>query len=364
MGNEACVLVPTYRSKSHSRDWDSRLTEAVSLTRSIGLKIVYKSLVPLPRLTPSTLLGKGKVSSLRDLISSKHIGIAIVDHPLTPVQQRNLERAWQVKVIDRTGLILEIFGARAQTKEGILQVDWAHLMYQRGRLVRSWTHLERQRGGAGTVGGPGETQIESDRRQIDQKIKKIEKAIEKVKKTRSLQRQSRQKIPYPVVALVGYTNGGKSTLFNRLTGSGVLAKDMLFATLDPKLGRLPLSQNSWALLSDTVGFISDLPTHLVAAFRATLEEVVEADLILHIRDISNSDTTAQSKDVYDILHQLGIEKDRTRILEVWNKVDLCTSEHRQILNESNGIEPIIISALDGEGVDNLVSEIKHRLSQD
>ena len=242
MGLRAFVLVPTFKGrKGKMRDWDSRLLEAVSLARSIDLKIAYKSLIPLNKLTPSTLLGSGRIESIKTSIYEKKADLVIVDHHLTPVQQRNLERAWQVKVIDRTGLILEIFGARAQTNEGRLQVEWAHLMYQRGRLVRSWTHLERQRGGAGTVGGPGETQIESDKRQINQRIKKIEQSIGKIKKTRSLHRKNRQKAPYPVVALVGYTNGGKSTLFNRLTGSDVLAKDMLFATLDPKLGRLSLT---------------------------------------------------------------------------------------------------------------------------
>ena len=255
---------------------------------------------------PATLIGTGKAKEIAALVISLDAGLVIVDHPLTPVQQRNLEKAWQTKVIDRTGLILEIFGRRASTREGVLQVELAHLNYQKGRLVRSWTHLERQRGGAGFMGGPGETQIEADRRVLQEKIVKLERELEQVRRTRHLHRSKRQKVPHPVVALVGYTNAGKSTLFNKLTGADVVAEDMLFATLDPTLRRMELPHGRMAILSETVGFISDLPTHLVAAFRATLEEVLEADLILHVRDMADPDNPAQAADVLRILDELGI----------------------------------------------------------
>ena len=292
----------------------------------------------------------------------------IVDHTLTPVQQRNLEKEWNVKVIDRTGLILEIFGERARTREGALQVELAHLNYQKGRLVRSWTHLERQRGGGGFLGGPGETQIEADRRLLQEKIIKIKRELETVVRTRSLHRQKRKKVPHPVIALVGYTNAGKSTLFNRMTGASVLAEDLLFATLDPTLRRIRLPHGETIILSDTVGFISNLPHHLVAAFRATLEEVVEADLILHVRDISDPDNAAQAEDVENILASLGIEPhDTNRVIEIWNKIDRLDEAGREAalrLAASGPVEgrPIPLSAMTGEGVDRLLSLIETRIS--
>ena len=291
-----------------------------------------------------------------------------MDCALSPVQQRNLEKAFGAKVLDRTGLILEIFGRRARTREGTLQVEHAHLTYQKGRLVRSWTHLERQRGGFGFLGGPGETQIESDRRMIEERIAKIERELEGVKKTRKLHRDSRKRVPYPIVALVGYTNAGKSTLFNRLTRSDVMAADMLFATLDPTLRSITLPHGAKAILSDTVGFISDLPTMLVAAFRATLEEVVEADVILHVRDATHEDTAAQAHDVEEVLRALDIDpNDRTRLIEVWNKVDRLGAEAReQLVNVAErraaDDRPVIVSALTGEGLDRLLDAIEARLA--
>ncbi|PCH45373.1 MAG: GTPase HflX [Hyphomicrobiales bacterium] len=347
------------------RSDEARLEEATGLARAIELDIVHSGLVSLSKIKPATLLGKGKVEEFKGMVASLDAGLVVIDHPLTPVQQRNLEEAWNVKVIDRTGLILEIFGARAQTKEGRLQVDLAHLNYQRGRLVRSWTHLERQRGGVSTVGGPGETQIESDRRQLQDRITKIKKELEKVRRTRTLHRSKRQKIPHPIVALVGYTNAGKSTLFNRVTGAKVLAKDMLFTTLDPTLRRLELPKGTLVILSDTVGFVSDLPTHLVAAFRATLEEVIEADLILHVRDIADADTRAQAHDVYSILQQLGVEEQgHKNVLEVWNKTDLLDTEALEAIRatRSGDNAPLLTSAITGEGLDSLLVEIETRIS--
>ena len=290
----------------------------------------------------------------------------MVDHPLTPVQQRNLEKQFNAKVLDRTGIILEIFGRRARTREGTLQVELAHLNYQRGRLVRSWTHLERQRGGAGFLGGPGETQIEADRRILQEKIVKLKRELETVRRTRDLHRAKRKKIPFPVVAIVGYTNAGKSTLFNRLTGAAVLAEDMLFATLDPTLRRIRLPHGTIVILSDTVGFISDLPTHLVAAFRATLEEVVEADLVIHLRDISDPDTAAQAEDVERILADLGVDAaDGKRVLEVWNKVDRLDETARNNLpragRDGAGV-PVSVSALTGAGIDALLAEVEKRIA--
>jgi len=311
-------------------------------------------------------MGTGKIEEIKAALDANDSGLVIVDHPLTPVQQRNLEKEWNAKVIDRTGLILEIFGRRASTKEGTLQVDLAHLNYQKGRLVRSWTHLERQRGGGGFMGGPGETQIEADRRMLQDRIIKLERELEQVVRTRQLHRAKRKKVPHPIVALVGYTNAGKSTLFNRITGAGVLAEDMLFATLDPTLRRMKLPHGRTVILSDTVGFISDLPTHLVAAFRATLEEVLEADLILHVRDMSDVDNQAQSADVLRILKDLGIDEEEgdKRIIEVWNKIDrLEPDAHDAIVQKASGAENVVaLSAISGEGVDTLMGEISRRLS--
>lgn len=327
---------------------------------------MFSAVVPVSQPKPGTLLGTGKIAEIKTALDENDAGLVIVDHPLTPVQQRNLEKEWNAKVIDRTGLILEIFGRRASTKEGTLQVELAHLNYQKGRLVRSWTHLERQRGGAGFMGGPGETQIEADRRLLLERIVRLERELEQVRRTRQLHRAKRRKVPHPIVALVGYTNAGKSTLFNRITGAGVLAEDMLFATLDPTLRRMKLPQGRTVILSDTVGFISNLPTHLVAAFRATLEEVLEADLILHVRDMSDPDNGAQAGDVMRILADLGIdEKDGAeRILEVWNKIDGLPTEARDALVQKAAATPntIAVSALTGDGVDALMNEINRRLS--
>ena len=308
------------RSSSHERTPEARLEEAVGLARAIDLTVVEAGLVTLSEIRPATYIGKGKVDEIAGLAKSLSASVVVMDCPVSPVQQRNLEKAWNTKVIDRTGLILEIFGRRARTREGALQVELAHLTYQKSRLVRSWTHLERQRGGFGFLGGPGETQIEADRRVIEERIARIEGELDKVKRKRKLHRDSRKRVPYPIVALVGYTNAGKSTLFNRMTTASVLSADMLFATLDPTLRAVELAHGARVILSDTVGFISDLPTMLVAAFRATLEEVIEADVILHVRDVSHEDSDAQSHDVGKILTELGIEPDDLRLLEVWNKI--------------------------------------------
>lgn len=369
-GTRAIVVVPVLRSKGQAADGpirsaEARRDEAVGLTEAIALEPVHVEIVNVNEPRPATLLGSGKVEELANIIKEMNAELAIVDHPLTPVQQRNLEKAFNAKVLDRTGLILEIFGERARTKEGVLQVELAHLNYQKGRLVRSWTHLERQRGGAGFLGGPGETQIESDRRMLQEKILRLERELETVKRTRNLQRAKRRKVPFPVVAIVGYTNAGKSTLFNRLTGSEVLAQDMLFATLDPTLRRVRLPHGTIVILSDTVGFISDLPTHLIAAFRATLEEVVEADLVIHLRDISDPDTAAQAEDVEKILSDLGVDpKDSRRVIEVWNKVDLLSEPERErLLAGGNGQElPVSISAVTGEGIEQLLARIEERLA--
>jgi GTP-binding protein HflX len=350
-----------------TRSADARHDEAVGLARAINLDLIHTAVVTVNDPRPATLLGSGKVAEFAEIVKEGHAEVVIVDHPLTPVQQRNLEKEFNAKVLDRTGLILEIFGERARTKEGTLQVELAHLNYQKGRLVRSWTHLERQRGGAGFLGGPGETQIESDRRQLQEKIIKLKHELETVRRTRDLHRAKRKKVPFPVVAIVGYTNAGKSTLFNKLTGAGVLAEDMLFATLDPTLRRVRLPHGTPIILSDTVGFISDLPTHLVAAFRATLEEVVEADLVIHLRDISDPDTAAQAEDVERILADLGVDAgDAKRVIEVWNKVDLLDDGNRERLladgTDANKAPPIAISAVTGEGLDALKALIEARMS--
>jgi GTPase len=349
------------------RHADDRLLEAVGLARAIDLEIAHTAIVPISKPQSATLLGAGKVEEFAGIVAATDTGLVVVDHTLTPVQQRNLEKAWNAKVLDRTGLILEIFGRRAQTKEGTLQVELAHLNYQRGRLVRSWTHLERQRGGAGFLGGPGETQIEADRRMLQEKIKKLERELEAVRRTRTLHRSKRKKIPLPIVSLVGYTNAGKSTLFNRLTGAGVIAEDMLFATLDPTLRRVQLPGGTWVILSDTVGFISDLPTHLVAAFRATLEEVQEADVVLHVRDISSQASSEEAADVAQILRELDVDpEDEQHVIEIWNKIDvLDEAARRELLSRESaatGVTVVPVSAVTGEGTDRLMQEIEQRVS--
>ncbi len=372
------VLVPLLRGRraeegAADRDSAAKIDEAVGLARAIDLEVVDAVGVPLGTFRPATLFGSGKVEELEGAIAHDRIGLVIVDHVLTPVQQRNLEKAWKTKVIDRTGLILEIFGERAQTREGRLQVELAHLTYQRSRLVRSWTHLERQRGGFGFLGGPGETQIEADRRVISDRIDKIKKELATVVTRRRLQRRSRKRSGYPVVALVGYTNAGKSTLFNALTRSGVFADDRLFATLDPTLRRVDLPNGTGIILSDTVGFVSDLPTTLVAAFRATLEEVAEADVILHVRDIAHADTEAQARDVAAVLTELDIDvNDPARVIEVWNKIDLIPPAERPpriippraATGKAEG-SPLVVSvaALTGEGLPDLLRAIEERVAE-
>ncbi len=356
---------------SATRSLDARREEAVGLARAIELDVIADFPVKLREARPATLLGQGKLEEAQSLIEAEKIELVVVDHPLTPIQQRNLEKEWKAKVLDRTGLILEIFGERAHTKEGRLQVELAHLNYQKSRLVRSWTHLERQRGGFGFLGGPGETQIEADRRMLTERIAKLERELEQVARTRALHRKNRKKVPHPVVALVGYTNAGKSTLFNRLTEADVFAKDLLFATLDPTLRKVRLPHGGDIILSDTVGFVSDLPTTLVAAFRATLEEVIEADLVLHVRDIAHEDTAAQASDVEGVLSQLGMDpQNRDRMIEVWNKIDKLDPDHRAKLLEEGSRDALDaptalpVSALTGDGLASLLALIEDRLNRD
>ncbi len=349
-----------------ARSPEGRLAEAVGLARAIDLDIRAAEAVPVKAPRPATLFGAGQVERLGRDIEALEVGVVVVDGTLSPVQQRNLERAWKAKVIDRTGLILEIFGARARTHEGRLQVELAALSYQRSRLVRSWTHLERQRGGFGFLGGPGESQLEMDRRLIGDRIAKLRRELDEVRRTRELHRTARRRVPYPIVALVGYTNAGKSTLFNRLTRATVRAEDLLFATLDPTMRAVELDSGRAIILSDTVGFISDLPTHLVAAFRATLEEVLEADIVLHVRDIAHPESEAQKADVEAVLTDLGLGDAVDRgLIEVWNKVDRLDAEDRDALVAQNRRNALVVplSALTGEGVDRLRQLLDRQLAE-
>lgn len=359
----AWVLHPDIKSDQGRRLAEPALAEGVALAEALpDLDVVGATVVRLPKAHAGMLFGSGKIEELQALLHSNEVDLVLIDGPVSPVQQRNLEKAWKVKILDRTGLILEIFSDRARTREGVLQVEMAALSYQRTRLVRAWTHLERQRGGLGFVGGPGETQIEADRRAIDDQLVNLRRQLAKVVKTRSLHRAARAKIPFPIVALVGYTNAGKSTLFNRLTGAEVMAKDMLFATLDPTMRRVEMPDGPEIILSDTVGFISDLPTELVAAFRATLEEVLAADVILHVRDISHEDSQNQANDVAAILATLGVDENRAQI-EVWNKLDQLPDDvaeaRRQRAAREEGIHAI--SALTGEGIEALLEDVALKL---
>ncbi|KAE9628498.1 GTPase HflX [Parasedimentitalea maritima] len=359
----AWVLHPDIRSNSGRRPAEPALQEGVALAKALpDLDVIGSLVVRLPKAHSGQLFGKGKIEELAAIFKAEDIDLVLIDGPVSPVQQRNLEKSWGVKLLDRTGLILEIFSDRARTREGVLQVEMAALSYQRTRLVRAWTHLERQRGGLGFVGGPGETQIEADRRAIDDQLVRLRRQLDKVVKTRTLHREARAKVPYPIVALVGYTNAGKSTLFNRLTGADVMVKDMLFATLDPTMRRVELEDGPEIILSDTVGFISDLPTELVASFRATLEEVLGADLVVHVRDISHEDTHNQAMDVDRILASLGVDENRARI-EIWNKLDQLPEEEadarRQRAEREEGIHAI--SAITGEGLPELLRDIAEQL---